>query len=471
MFAPKVARTQTKARAIPTSKMEPRRSTLAGHRLGHDLVEQALFLQRTIGNQATLRLLAQRTSSPTRQGLDSSQERTAPEIGRVDDPLEHEAERVADRLMHMPAPSVSAAPPQLSRKCGDREGGEEKIQKRPAEPQTSAGELPGLVHEVLRWPGAPLDAATRAYFEPRFGHDFSRVRVHIGTSAEQSAWDLNAHAYTVGHNIVFGAGRFAPGTHEGRRLIAHELAHIVQQQEAGAATIQRQPKEKEKSKAAPTRRGRLTEAEYKAWSRVHPKATVLRIGPWMPADMYKRYTKDFLTRNGFFFAGRMIRDYSAGGYDEIWLNNTGDGQEIQIYKEPDRPKTKSAPIDPYANVDPDVLEAERLVKDRVAELGRLVHTVEDLKTKIRSPEFNKLYNEYLKREQEWHDRVEQDLEWVHGVASNDVHLPQDEEELWDLWRQLSDLNFTTLPSRVPGGLEDIVNPPRKLGPLTGPITF
>jgi len=63
----------------------------------------------------------------------------------------------------------------------------------------------------------------------RFGHDFSQVRVHTGTAAEQSARDVNAHAYTVGHNIVFGSGRFAPGTHDGRRLLAHELTHVVQQ--------------------------------------------------------------------------------------------------------------------------------------------------------------------------------------------------------------------------------------------------
>jgi hypothetical protein len=69
--------------------------------------------------------------------------------------------------------------------------------------QAAAGEAPGIVHEVLHSPGQPLDASTRSYFEPRFGHDFSRVRVHTGASAEQSARDVNAHAYTVGHNIVF----------------------------------------------------------------------------------------------------------------------------------------------------------------------------------------------------------------------------------------------------------------------------
>jgi hypothetical protein len=65
--------------------------------------------------------------------------------------------------------------------------------------------------------------------EQRFGFDFSRVRVHTDAVAERSARDVNAHAYTVGHNMVFGAGRFAPGTHEGRRLLAHEMTHLVQQ--------------------------------------------------------------------------------------------------------------------------------------------------------------------------------------------------------------------------------------------------
>lgn len=88
---------------------------------------------------------------------------------------------------------------------------------------------PPIVHEVLNSPGQSLDAATRTFFESRFGHDFSRVRVHTDGRAEQSAQDVNAHAYTVGRDIVFGAGKFSPATHEGRRLLAHELTHVVQQ--------------------------------------------------------------------------------------------------------------------------------------------------------------------------------------------------------------------------------------------------
>ncbi|HSA87019.1 MAG TPA: DUF4157 domain-containing protein, partial [Nitrospira sp.] len=93
---------------------------------------------------------------------------------------------------------------------------------------------PPIVHEVLNSPGRPLDPATRAFFEPRFGHDFSQVRVHTDERAEQSARAVNAHAFTVGPNIVFGAGKFSPASQGGRRLLAHELAHVVQQTGTGA---------------------------------------------------------------------------------------------------------------------------------------------------------------------------------------------------------------------------------------------
>lgn len=75
----------------------------------------------------------------------------------------------------------------------------------------------------------PLDTETRAFFESRFGQDFSSVRVHADAAAASSASQLNAQAYTAGRDIVFDAGRFAPGTTTGRRLLAHELAHVVQQ--------------------------------------------------------------------------------------------------------------------------------------------------------------------------------------------------------------------------------------------------
>jgi Domain of unknown function (DUF4157) len=86
-----------------------------------------------------------------------------------------------------------------------------------------------ITREVLRSPGRPLDPGVRDLMESRFGHDFSRVRVHSDTDAASSAQAINALAYTAGSHIVFGAGRFAPETQAGRRLLAHELAHVIQQ--------------------------------------------------------------------------------------------------------------------------------------------------------------------------------------------------------------------------------------------------
>jgi len=90
-------------------------------------------------------------------------------------------------------------------------------------------DVPPIVYEVLRSPGQPLNPATRAFMEPRFGHDFSSVRVHASERAARSAHVVNALAYTVGRDVVFGTGQYVPASHAGARLLAHELAHVVQQ--------------------------------------------------------------------------------------------------------------------------------------------------------------------------------------------------------------------------------------------------
>jgi hypothetical protein len=97
----------------------------------------------------------------------------------------------------------------------------------------SPGEAPPIVHEVLRSPGQPLGAATRAFMEPRFQRDFSQVRVHTDARAAESARAVSAHAYTVGRDVVFATGKFSPQTSGGRRLLAHELAHTSQLPGAG----------------------------------------------------------------------------------------------------------------------------------------------------------------------------------------------------------------------------------------------
>lgn len=101
---------------------------------------------------------------------------------------------------------------------------------------SNANNVPPIVHDVLRSSGQPLDAATRSFMEPRFGHDFSRVRVHTDAKAAESAQAVNALAYTVGSNIVFAENRYRSGTNDGMKLLAHELTHVVQQERIASST-------------------------------------------------------------------------------------------------------------------------------------------------------------------------------------------------------------------------------------------
>lgn len=159
--------------------------------------DRLVSMQRSIGNALTAELL--------RSGL--LQAKLA--VSRPDDPLEIEADRVADDLMRDVG---SSATPR-----GD--GG------APLEVDSAAEA------DVLRLQGGgePLPDQVLELMEPRFGVDFGQVRVHTGPDAVRSAEGIGARAYTLGSNIVFGAGEYAPSTSAGQRLLAHELAHVVQQ--------------------------------------------------------------------------------------------------------------------------------------------------------------------------------------------------------------------------------------------------
>jgi lysozyme family protein len=145
---------------------------------------------------------------------------------------EQEADRVADQVMRMPGlqlqPALTGAADRP--KCGNEESGREQFQIKRVQAD-SAGEItvPPIVQEVVSSLGQPLDPATRGFMESRFGHDFSRVRVHTGPRADDAARAVQARAFTVGHDIVFGADQYvSPGTRQ-RRLLAHELTHVLQQ--------------------------------------------------------------------------------------------------------------------------------------------------------------------------------------------------------------------------------------------------
>jgi|WetSurMetagenome_2_1015567.scaffolds.fasta_scaffold40926_3 peptidoglycan hydrolase-like protein with peptidoglycan-binding domain len=114
-------------------------------------------------------------------------------------------------------------------RCSNKDKDENKGILQRTAVREGPSHVPPIVHEVLRSPGQSLDAGTLAFMEPRFRHDFSRVRVHTDTKAAESARAVNALAYTVGPDVVFGADQFAPATTAGKRLLAHELVHTVQQ--------------------------------------------------------------------------------------------------------------------------------------------------------------------------------------------------------------------------------------------------
>jgi hypothetical protein len=135
-------------------------------------------------------------------------------LGSPDDPLEREADEMANRVMRADPPAPA------------------RIQPSPGTVlRTHTVGLSETENAVMasHSGGAPLPSEARSCFEPRFGHDFSTVRVHTGSDAAEGAGAIQARAYTVGRDVVFGSGEYALATFEGRRLLAHELAHVVQQ--------------------------------------------------------------------------------------------------------------------------------------------------------------------------------------------------------------------------------------------------
>jgi hypothetical protein len=147
-------------------------------------------------------------------------------VNKPGDVYEREADRISDQVLATPKPApVSGAP---------------GIQRVVAQPVAETAIAPASVDHALASAGEPLDTTIQREMEGRFGFDFSRVRLHTGPAAEQSARDVNARAYTIGNNLVFGPGEFNPRTRQGRRLLAHELTHVVQQSAGEANVVRRQ---------------------------------------------------------------------------------------------------------------------------------------------------------------------------------------------------------------------------------------
>ncbi|MDO8586988.1 MAG: DUF4157 domain-containing protein [Armatimonadota bacterium] len=180
-------------------------------------------------------------------------------VGQPGDKYEEEADRVAEQVMRMPdpgrdeAPLVSPldSPSSIRRACADCD--DDEIRRQP-EDEEKEGDLlrakaatggapvvtPALQARIvsMRGGGQPLPASARAFFEPRFGYDFSSVRIHDDGRAAEAARAVSARAFTVGHDIVFGTGQHTSGAQVGKQLLAHELTHVMQQR---SRHVQRSP--------------------------------------------------------------------------------------------------------------------------------------------------------------------------------------------------------------------------------------
>jgi outer membrane protein OmpA-like peptidoglycan-associated protein len=205
-------------------------------------------LQRALGNSATTRLLTTGLIQPKLT------------VSNPSDKYEREADRVAEQVMRMAQPDpealLSRSTLNIQRRCADCQENS-KRELIPDEEESGlvqasfASIAPGYGSEVesylnaTRGGGHPLSPSDRAYFEPRFGYDFSQVRMHTDAQAAESARALNARAYTTGTHIVFASAQSSREADQGRKLLAHELAHVVQQSGSHAArTVQRAVDEK-----------------------------------------------------------------------------------------------------------------------------------------------------------------------------------------------------------------------------------
>lgn len=215
-------------------------------RLPRDLAEPAisegqahvLDLQRKIGNRAVVNLIGPGSENPgfSRNSLrrkatsgngTEGEERdvkrqlrlqTKLKISEPGDRFEQEADRVASQVIGKDEPVGQRSPHAHS-----------STMQRSVPNLSGPGIAPRIINGALSSPGYSLDSATREFFETRFGHDLGQARIHTDTRAMESARTLNAEAYTVGWDMVFGAGQYAPETSTGKRLLAHELTHVIQQ--------------------------------------------------------------------------------------------------------------------------------------------------------------------------------------------------------------------------------------------------
>jgi len=238
-FQPNSARSNIKTKASKPSRPEI------------NLLQPTVMIQQAIGNQALLRMFGSYVQPKLK-------------VGAPGDKYEREADLVAGRIMTMPAPELQEQPEEEEDKIrtsptesalasniqklsaaqeedelhgsflqreNEQEDEETGLLQRSETGEQAQSVNPEIERNIdnFHGGGAPLPESSRAFFEPRFGYDFSRVRIHNGSAATETAEAINARAFTLGNDIVFGAGQYTPEQESGQKLLAHELTHVIQQ--------------------------------------------------------------------------------------------------------------------------------------------------------------------------------------------------------------------------------------------------
>ncbi len=242
---------------------------------GHDFGRQPVHTAPIASGACPLALASPR-ACPFGGACHSCPTRALPKlaVSRRGDSHEREASQTAETIIRMIATPL-IQPKSVRRGLND----EKELQRNATPDQGSDSELGqetlAGVHEVLRSPGQPMDLAARALFEPRFGRNFSQVRIHADSKASESARAVNARAYTIGDSIVFEAGQYAPTTHLGQELLAHELTHVCQQSNSNTLALQREEGRPTQADASSAARGGEDEGPL-AWL-IHFLREVVRV--------------------------------------------------------------------------------------------------------------------------------------------------------------------------------------------------
>ena len=284
----------------------------------------------------------------------------------------------ADSMTGMGAPPSSAIP--IGRKCADCKD-EEKLQRK--ESNTSVDADTSLVENTLQSSGSPLDKNTQSFMEQRFGYDFSNVQIHTNTLAAKSAGSINALAYTSGNNIVFNQNQFSPESDSGKKLLAHELTHVMQQSNNSTANSVRRYSDTDHHIVEEVALSSVfSEKEIKSIERGNMQRDYSQL-PQTAISLLEGEDSDFGGYqpyehfDHFIFDREKNRWVSHDEYEKIWDDNTSQWVKRRISVSGKVVNPKTTPIEYISGELQKAVEKNMPDATSFLHLGGAFHTIED----------------------------------------------------------------------------------------------